>query len=283
LRDPGTGSGRVIAACATPIPIPKIPAHVVVVRDGQRLHHPPPSLDLQAGDEIRVGSLAVLTFSYAGNRYRIRHATLTLKCTEVRIGPKASSPAVSVLAVDLTSGGVNVRSASHPRRALVLSREMLAFATVPKTSFVVERNPSTGLTEAWTRNRPIITASANDPSLRINTRATYTALSSPEGIRLNVWPFDLSPLQRPTTPADGLPAYWADGLSCSVGCAPPGLVPGWPLEPFHQQHAIRAGINELRPAGLHVAVDIEANDLQPVYAIYSGRAYPRPTGSYGDY
>jgi hypothetical protein len=68
-----------------------------------------------------------------------------------------------------------------------------------------------------------------------------------------------------------------------VGCAPPGLTPGWPLKPFHEQHVIRAGINEVRPANLHVAIDIQANDLQAVYAIYSGRAYPAATGSYGDY
>ena len=49
-------------------------------------------------------------------------------------------------------------------------------------------------------------------------------------------------------------------------------VPGWPLKPFHQQHAIRAGINELRPANFHVAVDIEAHNSQPVYAIESGYA-----------
>ena len=304
-----------VAACTSHIPLKRIPAHVIVVRHGQRVHKPPARpksgsppttttpttgtktlttsapagtipptrLYLQAGDEIRVSAPAVFTFSYAGNRYRIRHGILTLKCANVRIGRTAASSATTVLAVDLKQGRVNVRSGSRPRRALVRSAEMLAFATLSSTNFVVDRNPSIRLTEAWPLNQLIITAPANRPSLRINTRATYSALANPHGIRLNVWQFDLSPLQRPTTPADALPPYWTDGSGCAVGCQPPGLVPGWPLKPFHEQHAIRAGINEIRPANLHVAVDVEANNLQPVYAIYSGRAYPAATGSYGDY
>ena len=300
-----------LAACAIHVPLKKIPAHVIVIRDGQRLHNPAPrpkggdppttttptgtttptttttpagttppvSVYLRAGDQIRVSGPAVFTFSYDSNRYRIPHATVNLKCADVRIGPKASSPVTGVLAVELKSGRVNVRSASHPRRALVLSPEMLAFATFPNTNFVVERNPSRRLTRAHTLGRLIITASARNPKLRINTRASYTSVSNPRRVRLNVWPFDLSPLQRPTTPADQLPAFWADGLPCSVGCTPPGLLPGWPLKPFHQQHAIRAGINELRPANFHVAVDIQANNFQRVYAIYSGRASIRYPGT----
>ena len=99
---------------------------------------------------------------------------------------------------------------------------------------------------------------------------------------MNVWPFSLSALQRPTGSGDRVPPYWADGHACSVGCIPSGA-PGWPLKPFHQQHAIRAGINELRPANFHVAIDIEATNYQPTYAIQSGYASSTPTGSYGDY
>jgi hypothetical protein len=51
------------------------------------------------------------------------------------------------------------------------------------------------------------------------------------------------------------------------------------LKPFHHQHAIRAGINELRPANFHVAVDIEARNFQPVYAIQSGFASIRYPGT----
>jgi hypothetical protein len=300
----------VIAACAVHIPIKKIPAHVIVVRGRQRLHNPPKptkkppsgttapttpsgvtppstttshSLFLTVGDRIFVRRPAMFTFNYGGNRYRIPHATLTLKCRPLRIGHTAASPATPILAVELKSGEVRVRSGSRAREAAVVSREMLAFATVRGSHFVVDRNPSASLSSAYTFDEPIVAADAHIPKLRINTRASYTAFANPRGIRLNVWQFDLSPLQRPTTPADALPPYWADGSPCAVGCAPPGLVPGWPLKPFHEEHVVRAGINEVRPANLHVAVDIQANNFQAVYPIYSGRAYPAATGSYGDY
>ena len=42
-----------------------------------------------------------------------------------------------------------------PRRAVVYSPEMMALATARRTSFVVERNPVTHRTRAWTRDQPI--------------------------------------------------------------------------------------------------------------------------------
>src|SRR5262249_19671596 len=155
---------------------------------------------------IVVRPPAVFIFSYGGNRYKIPHANLTLKCRSLRIGHTAASPATRVLAVDLDSGEVRVRSGGdHVRQALVLSQEMLAFATVKDTHFVVDRDPRTSLTSAYTFDEPIVTTDARIPKLRINTRASYTALATRGGIRLNIWQFGLSPLQRPTTPADALP------------------------------------------------------------------------------
>jgi hypothetical protein len=55
-----------------------------------------------------------------------------------------------------------------------------------------------------------------------------------------------------------------------VGCRAPDAAPGWPIKPFHRQHAIRSGLNELRPANFHIGIDIEARDFQPVYPIESG-------------
>jgi hypothetical protein len=156
---------------------------------------------------------------------------------------------------------------------------MLAYATAAGTNFIVDRNPAARSTRAWTLDRLIVAAKSSDQELRVNTRITYTAISNAQGLRLDIWPFSISPLQRPTTPADGLPAFWADGLACSVGCTAPGAIPGWPLQPFQQQHAIRAGINELRPANFHVAVDIQAQNFQPVYAIQSGYASIRYPGT----
>lgn len=254
-----------IAACAAHIPVPAVPAHVVITRAGHRVTTPHPFL--KAGDRISVSRPATFTFSYAGNSFRIPHARLQLECRG------------RALAVELRSGEVTVRAGGRPRRAVVVSRELLAVATLPGSNFVVERNPAAGRTRAWTRNRPIVAARASDPALRITTRITYTAISDARGLRLDIWPFSISRLQRATAAVDRLVPFWADGRPCSVGCTARGAIPGWPLKPFHQQHAIRAGINELRPANFHVAVDIEANDFQPVYALQSGLAHIRYRGT----
>lgn len=276
-----------IAPCTAQIPLRAIPAHVVVIRQGRRLPNPPPGtsppgtpppeLFLQVGDQIRVSRRAHFSFSYGGNAYRLSHGSIRLTCDSVRIGRTGASPGTRVLAVDLTAGQVRVRAGSHARRALVVSREMLAFARTPRTRFVVERNQRASLTSAAALNRTIIAADARIPKLRVDTQPSYTALANRQGIRLNVWQFDLSRWQRPPTRADHLPPFWAGGF-CTVGCLPVGTIPGWPLRPFHQQHAIRAGIDELRPANFHVAVDIEANNFQPVYAIQSGYATVAQSG-----
>jgi hypothetical protein len=262
----------VIAPCTTHIPVQSVPAQVSVVRGGSRLSSPPAFL--QAGDEVRAPAPRSFTFSYAGNAYTLRHAEVSLQCRAVLLRVGRARP--SVLAVALQYGQVRVVSGPHPRRALVMSPEMVAFATGPRTTFLIERNQRARRTTARTNNRPIVAARAADQRLRINTRITYTAISDGRGLRLDIWPFSISPLQRRTTPADGLPAYWADGQPCSVGCT---TAVGWPLAPFHRQHAIRAGINELRPANFHVAVDIEAHNFQNVYAIQSGVASIRYPGT----
>jgi hypothetical protein len=289
----------VIPACATHIPLPRIPAHVVVIRDGRRLsshpkhRHPVGTtgptgstgrvkkhpLFLQAGDRIYVGRPGVLRFAYWRNRFWIYHGEVRLQCRRLALNWRPHGPRTTVVAVVLRSGRVWVRSGAHSRRALVLTPEMLAFATHRGTHFVVERNPNARDTRALTLNRPIVAAQNSDQALRINTRITYTAISDARGLRLDIWPFSISRLQRATTRFDGLVPFWADGLPCSVGCTAPGAIQGWPLKPFHRQHAIRAGINELRPANFHVAVDIEANNFQPVYAIQSGFASIRYPGT----
>ena len=88
-----------------------------------------------------------------------------------------------------------------------------------------------------------------------------------------VFPFPPSQALRRPTRADMLPSLWADGLPCSIGCRPVGAIPGWPLKPFHRQHALRAGLNELRAGSLHEGLDIQARDGQRVYAIQPGYAH----------
>lgn len=262
-----------------------MPAHVVVIRDGRRLVSPPTTtpgtteLFLQVGDQISVARPPVFTFSYAGNRFRIPHGQIRLACRDLTLSAQRHGPRTMALVVSLKSGRVRVRSGVHARHALVLSPEMLVYATVRGTNLIVDRNPAARSTRAWTLNRLVVAARASDQGLRINTRVGYTAIADGRGLRLDIWPFSISPLQRSTTPGDGLTAFWADGLSCSVGCTAPGATPGWPIKPFHQQHVIRAGINELRPANFHVGVDIQAHNFQPVYAIQSGYATIRYPGT----
>ena len=280
---------RLIAPCAIHIPVPKIPAHVTVIRGGRRLKAPPVrhgdktktrGLFLQRGDEIWVVRPGKFTFSYAdGNRFRIRHGRVRLDCRNVLLDSGTFPPRATVLAVDLRAGLVDVRAGGLARRALVLNHEMLALATIPGTKLEVDRNPAARRTRAWTLDKPIFAAQASHQTLRIRSRITYTAISDANGLRLDVWPFSISRKQRVRTRADRLVSFWNDGQQCSVGCRAPGAIPGWPIKPFHRQHAIRAGLNELRPANFHVAVDIDAKDFQPVYAIQSGVVHVRYPGT----
>src|SRR5204862_3201808 len=57
---------------------------------------------------------------------------------------------------------------------------------------------------------------------------------------LPTYPFRPSVHDRRPTKTDALPALWADGLACSVGCRPVAAINGWPIKPFHRQHALRA-------------------------------------------
>jgi hypothetical protein len=87
------------------------------------------------------------------------------------------------------------------------------------------------------------------------------------------YPFARARADRPTTKADRLEAFTSDGAPCSTGCRPAGAIDGWPLKPFHEPHALRAGLNEHRPSGFHIGIDIQAKDWSEVYAIQPGRAH----------
>ncbi len=278
-----------IGPCAIHIPVGNhLPAHVMVIRAGHQLRPPAPkprgkrapgtptragrTLFIERADVIRVDEPATFTFTYDRNTFQLHHAVVRLSCRHgLLLDPDRRHARATLLTVDLDAGLVDVKvEGVLPRRAVVYSPEMMALATEPRTRFAVERNPVTHRTRAWTRNEPIAVAESAHQKTRTLSQITYTAISDARGLRLDVWPFAMSPAQRAPTGADGLVPYWDDGQPCSVGCTPPGVVPGWPLKPFHEQHAIRAGIDEVRPAGPHVAVDIEAHNLQPVYAIQSG-------------
>src|SRR5688500_7011890 len=73
----------------------------------------------------------------------------------------------------------------------------------------------------------------------------------------NVVPFTPPRGLRRAARRDGLPAWFADGGFCSTGCRPAARS-GWPLRPFRRQHALRAGINELRAGSMHSGIDVQA-------------------------
>ena len=86
------------------------------------------------------------------------------------------------------------------------------------------------------------------------------------------YPFARVAADRRVVFADGVIPFWRDGSRCSVGCRPAGVLKGWPIKPFHEQHALRAGLNERRLSGSHVGIDIMTTFPQAIYAIQSGRA-----------
>ena len=194
-----------IAPCPTQVPLARIPAHVQVWRAHHRLGEPARGarLSLRAGDFIRVGRRGRLTLGYHHNRFALMAGTMRLECRSVLLG-RVTGPRTRTLSVVLESGRVAVSAGAHPWRALVLSSEMLAYSTAAGTHFTVTRNPAAHSTRAWTSDQLIVAASAADEALRINTRATYTAISDSGGLRLDIWPFSLTRLQRPVTAADGL-------------------------------------------------------------------------------
>jgi hypothetical protein len=99
------------------------------------------------------------------------------------------------------------------------------------------------------------------PVQRVNQHLPPVAGSQNETL-----PFPPNPRDRSPRPGE-VPSLYADGYECSTGCRPYGAEIGWPLAPFHRQHPLRAGLNELRAGSLHVAVDIQAQDGQAVYAV----------------
>jgi hypothetical protein len=125
---------------------------------------------------------------------------------------------------------------------------------------------SIGLTSA--KSRGLAGRALSPDGARVGTIATPATLRESPSFTL---PFPPNRADRPTRLGE-VPSLYDDGLPCSLGCRPQGAETGWPLAPFHVQHPIRAGLNELRPESLHVALDIQARDGAKVYAVQPGVA-----------
>jgi len=177
-----------------------------------------------------------------------RGAVLTLRGEVLSTGPTAVGH-VSLIALGVHHEAVVARSPVDEEGRYVLIRTVREL--VPgRISFRLEFRPSDA--ELYTAAEDAVTLTALSP-------LTY--------------PFARVAADRHVTFADRLVPFWSDGSFCAVGCRPVGVVNGWPLKPFHQQHALRAGLNERRLSGFHVGIDIMTGVPQEIYAIQSGIAH----------
>lgn len=206
------------------------------------------------GVEIRVPPHGWLRLVRRGASLRLGSGRVRLQCEATR----------------LLAGRISLVAARNAPSRGVLATPQAVFTPTEGQSRVevaVGRR-----TRIWVRSGAGRVASPGG-EVPLDTLAGDAVVVSPgEPPRLDTWPFGRSLDQRAARPADRLPAFWADGAACSVGCRPVGARDGWPLRPFHQQHPLRAGLNERRPANMHVGIDIQAQDGTPVYAMQSGRA-----------
>jgi hypothetical protein len=261
----GAGVGQRPDPCAVTVALGPVGPEVQVLRRGAPLAQP---TLLRSGDVVRVAGRGRLRLGWGANRYVLKSAAASLRC-ESLVVRRGRAPA-RTLVLQLNAGALTVQSG--PPSVAVVTPEALIVAPDGRTTFFVQRG-SRGGARAETRDRPIAIAAVDTQRLRLTVRPHQTGLIDTTGVRLDTYPFAISPQQRPARGGDGLLEFWGDGRPCSTGCRAPGAISGWPLKPFRRQHALRAGLNELRPANFHVGIDIQARDRQQVYALTSGTAH----------
>jgi murein DD-endopeptidase MepM/ murein hydrolase activator NlpD len=244
--------------CA-PARVQTLRGRVVVTRGGERVRHTRrrPIRALQAGDKVAVHKGGRLELGKGRWRVAGRHAGLRIGCGRARPG------------LDLRWGRVHVagRAPGLSTRDAVVTQRAGARSTIaagPRRTITRQRRGQIRVAARRVRRASLL---ANQPGDVI--WVDRGALP-----RFDVWPFPRPLADRRPRGADRLPSLYADGRSCSTGCRPRGARNGWPLKPFHRQHPLRAGFNELRTGSMHVGIDIQAEDQAPVYAIQPGRVRP---------
>jgi hypothetical protein len=207
------------------------------------------------GAVARVPTHTRLLLRRQRTRYLLRTGSVTVECGDVRLdrgGVEMATAAAGRVRARLVVHGALVLTARHGTR-------LHALAAPASVAF----DAGTGRVESAAFHSSYVDGEPGD-----------IVLVGPRGLpRMNTWPFARSPDQRRGRRGDGLPPFWADGSPCSAGCRPGGARPGWPLRPFHRQHPLRSGLNEWRPANMHVGIDIQALDGTAVYALQSGVAH----------
>jgi murein DD-endopeptidase MepM/ murein hydrolase activator NlpD len=215
---------------------------------------------------IRLGTGARATIP-RGSRLRLTQhaATYVAQAGEVRVECEA---------LRVVHGGATAVTRSHGRAQLLIGRAVALLRRAGR--LVATAAPA----EVRYRRGTGFVAGARAPTARVRAIAGDDVLIGAGGLpRLSTWPFPRSPDQRSARRSDHLPAFWADGRPCSVGCRPAGARTGWPLKPFHRAHPLRSGLNELRPANLHIGIDIQTTVGTPVYAIQAGTAHIAARGT----
>jgi hypothetical protein len=160
-----------------------------------------------------------------------------------------------------------VRLVVPDNAAVQLRRDAVSYRVVGGRILVECR----GLTVRLPRGRGAVTSSAYRGWDMRTVAGDVVRIGAGGLVRMDTWPFS-KPSDQRRLDRGAVPPYWADGTPCARGCRPRGARTGWPLKPFHRPHPLRSGLNEWRPANLHIGVDIQALDGTRVYAIQSGYA-----------
>jgi len=267
---PARAAGAV--PCSSAVRLGPAGPSVHLSRRGVPLEQP---AQLMAGDVVVVDGSARFLISFPDrSSYSMHRGRATLVCAALALAP--GQPAKRVLVLRLQSGLASATAGSGP--AAAESPNGLAMAHHGGSRFSIRyRHGATSVRPS----RPMAPMELIDVhhqrQLRIRVRPTQTGLIDRHGPRLETWPFALTPGQRRARPSDGLVPFEADGAPCSTGCRARAR-PGWPLRPFHRQHPLRSGLNEIRPSGLHLGFDVQAKDHELVYAMQSGTARIIKTG-----
>jgi hypothetical protein len=225
---------------------------------GERSSRPPRS---NAGP-LRKGALL-----WPGAVVRLRpHARVRLQRGQARYRTAVGRFRVDCRALELLRGSMRATAARHGRARVLLAKALATSRAGGRLS--VDAGPRRFHFASGTGTA----TSSAAPRLTLRSVPGDTVLEGRDGLlRMDTWPFAESPDERRLR-RSAVPEYWADGWPCAVGCRPAGALDGWPLKPFHQAHPLRAGLNEWRPANMHIGLDIQALDGTPVYALQSGTA-----------
>jgi hypothetical protein len=262
--------------CAQTMPVDHVGRGVRVTHaGGARVKHPK---QLENGDRVRVPDGRHFVVHWRGNRYVLRRSRAQVTCASMLITRRG--PQRRMLALTLEAGSLRLQNRGRLAGAVLTPNALVVVRGRGPTA--VYRFATRTRTVVLTRARGVEVADVRRQRLRVAVRRPEKAIMDGRRLRLNTYPFAISPQQRVIHRRSLRTRWWRDGRSCSAGCRAPGARPGWPLKPFHRQHALRSGLNELRPANFHVGIDIQARDFQRVYPMSSGRVHVVQASGYDE-